>query len=444
VAGAGLGFLGLLKFHAPNLLAGSAWLTYGRLASAQLTALVYGFGLPAGLAVALWLIARLGRTRLRLAWVAVLGAVLWNFGVTIGCLGILLGDGTGFEWLELPRYALPILGVGYALIGVSALLTFAQRQEPRLYPSQWFLLAGLFWFPWVFSTASLLLVFVPVRGVMQAVVQGWYAANLSTGWFGFIGLAVLFYLVPKLAARPLHSQPQALLAFWLLVLLGGWGGMPASAPLPAWMSSVCRVATWLLLVPVLAIAINLGRTIRGQAAPPRDRWSWVLSVCGGAAYLLAAGLTILGAWPQVDAVTQFTFYLTGRTGLFLYGFYAVTLFAAFYHLVPRLWPAGLPSGRLVTLHAGCVLAGVVLFAGPLLVGGALQGAALNRADVAFLDALKPGLMALRVATMGGLLLLIASLALATNVFWALARAGRAVCLPALAAATRTVEPEAAR
>ena len=57
-------FLGSLKFHAPYLLADSAWLTYGRIQPVALNALIYGFAAQAGLGVALWLMARLGRTTL--------------------------------------------------------------------------------------------------------------------------------------------------------------------------------------------------------------------------------------------------------------------------------------------------------------------------------------------------------------------------------------------
>src|SRR5438105_13666476 len=46
-----------LKFHAPALLANSAWLGYGRLKPAAANALLYGFCVQAGLGVALWLIA---------------------------------------------------------------------------------------------------------------------------------------------------------------------------------------------------------------------------------------------------------------------------------------------------------------------------------------------------------------------------------------------------
>ena len=138
-----------LKLHAPNLLADCPWFTYGRVQAAQMNALIYGFAGQAALGVALWMIARLGRTLLVQPGYVVVGVIFWNAGVKLGILGILIGDTTGYEWLEMPAYASPILFVAYAIIGACGLLTFHQRREPTLYVSQWFLLAALFWFPWI-------------------------------------------------------------------------------------------------------------------------------------------------------------------------------------------------------------------------------------------------------------------------------------------------------
>jgi len=42
-----------------------------------------------------------------------IGAVLLNLGITMGVLGILAGDATGFENLDFPRYAVVIIFLGY-------------------------------------------------------------------------------------------------------------------------------------------------------------------------------------------------------------------------------------------------------------------------------------------------------------------------------------------
>ena len=171
--GSGFGLVATLKFHSPNILADSAWLTYGRVHPAQLNSFIYGFAAQAGFGVLLWMLCHLGRTRLAFRPGIVAGTLIWNAGVKIGIIGILCGESTGHEWLEMPRYASVLLFGSYLLIGIGAMRTFRQRQAGPLYISQWFLLAAVFWFPWIYSTANFLLVARPVRGVLQAALDGW-------------------------------------------------------------------------------------------------------------------------------------------------------------------------------------------------------------------------------------------------------------------------------
>ena len=287
LAASALGLAATLKFHAPDFLGDCAWFTYGRVHPSAVDSLVYGFAMQAGLAAALWLLGHLGRTRLAFIPGILAGTALWNTGVAIGILGILAGENTGFEWLEIPRYGLVAMFAGYALIGLGAMQTFQQRREKPLYISQWFLLGAVFWFPWIFTTAGLLLVAKPVRGVLQAVIDGWYVTNLNRIWFGFIGLAVIFYFVPKFAKRPLHSHYLGIFIFWTLALFGSWGAVPTGAPLPSWIPALSSVATVLTLVPVLGVAMNVKCTTSGQGASLLGNTSLRFILIGIAAYVLA-------------------------------------------------------------------------------------------------------------------------------------------------------------
>src|SRR5579859_3587768 len=282
-----LGFIASLKFHAPNLLSGDPWLTYGRVHPAALDSLVYGFAVPAGLGVSLWVLCHLGRTKLAHSALIVAGAVLWNVGVTVGVPGILAGDSTGFEWLEMPRYSSMVLFFAYAMIGVGGVMTFHQRRERSLYISQWFILAALFWFPWIYSTANLLLVIRPVRGVMQPIIAWWYAGNLTTIWLGFVGIAAIFYFLPKITQRPLHSNYLGIFAFWTLAFFGSWGNIPAGTPLPEWIPAVSMMAAALTIVPVLAVAVNCHRTAQGQYSKLTANPVLAFIIFGALSYVIA-------------------------------------------------------------------------------------------------------------------------------------------------------------
>src|SRR5262249_40180555 len=162
---------------------------------------------------------------------------------------------TGFENLEMPGYAALLMFLGYSLIGVWGVVTFHQRRERLLFVSQWFLFTALFWFPWIYSAANLLLITLPARGVAQSVITWWYGDNLLVVWLGLVGLGTVFYLAPKLLNRELHSHYLALFAYWLLIMFGGWSGIPNTAPVPAWMPTASTIATVLTLIPIIAVGL---------------------------------------------------------------------------------------------------------------------------------------------------------------------------------------------
>ena len=343
VIASAFGLIASIKFHAPGFLADSAWLTYGRVRPAGVNLMLYGFCLQAGLGVALWMLARLGRTTLAAPWLVVVGALCWNLGVATGILGILTGSSTGFENLEMPAYAASLIFLGYLMMVVWGVLTFHQRRERQLYVSQWFLFAALFWFPWIYSTANLLLLRFRVRGMAQAVIAWWYSDNLLVVWLGLVGLAVVFYFVPKLTSRDLHSRYLALLTFWMLILFGSWSGIPASAPLPAWMPASSAVATVLGVITIITVALNVHCTLEGKCSKLMGHPSLRFMGFGLVAFIVAGLASIVTALPEVSRVTQFTWFTPARDLLNSYGFFAMVMFGAVYYIVPQLVGVKFPS-----------------------------------------------------------------------------------------------------
>ena len=401
--------LASLKFHNPHFLAGEAYWTYGRIHAAQVTALLYGFGAPSALGLGLWLLCRLGRAPLAGPWVVLTGVVFWNTAVTIGLIAILCGDGTGFESFEMPRYVSAILFVGYLLIALCGVLTFHRRAEGVLYPSQWFVLGSFFWFPWIFSTAAALLLCRPVRGVLQASIAWWYAHNFSAIFLGFAGLASIFYFIPKLMGRPLHSHYLAALAFWTLALFGSWGGIPGGAPLPSWIISMGVVGTVLTAVPILAVALNFYHTVRRDLHALDSHLTLRFTYVALVFWLLAGAQQIVGVLPNVSALTDYTWFGVSQWELFHYGFFAFAMFGAIYYIVPRLlhrneppiWSSGLVAG-----HFWLTFFGLMISYTALLVGGVGQGVLLNDPKYSFVQVMRGTLMPLRAGTLGDLFIVI--------------------------------------
>jgi len=419
VAGSVLALIASIKFHAPGFLANSACLTYGRLQPAADDALLYGFCLPAGLGVALWLLARLGGTPLRGALVPIVAANLWHLGVLAGLAGILIGDSTGFTWLEFPRGGSVPIFFAYLLLALWAMMNFAGRRpamRDALYPSQWFLVAALFWFPWIYSTANLLLATSPVRGVAQAVIGWWFANNLLVVWTGLMGLGATFYFLPKLTGRPLQSRYLVLFAFYTFMLFATWCGIPPGAPVPAWMPTLSAVAAAWLLVPLLAVFLVVWQTVQGSVKSNWHNTPFCFIGSGIDAFLLSGLMLMLMACPQLSRFTSFTWFGPAETQLRLYGFFAMTMFGAVYYILPRAVGLDFPFPKLARVHFWLSLAGIALLVVPLAIGGVLQGWKLQHPDtIAFADTTKAMLPFLRASTTGLLLMLLGNLLFFANV-----------------------------
>ncbi|MFN7139135.1 MAG: hypothetical protein ACK4UN_07345, partial [Limisphaerales bacterium] len=164
-----------IKMHAPGMLADQAWLTYGRVRPAAMSMFLYGFASQAAIAAGIWILCRLGKVFLVAPGFLIVGSIFWNLGVLLGVGAIFAGQSSGYEGLEFPGYAAATLFFAYLIMGIVALLTFAYRNQRESFASQWFILAGLFIFPWLLSTATLLLLMYPVRGAAQAAITYWYA-----------------------------------------------------------------------------------------------------------------------------------------------------------------------------------------------------------------------------------------------------------------------------
>jgi cytochrome c oxidase cbb3-type subunit 1 len=416
VVGSLLALIASIEFHAPGFLAGCAFLTYGRIQPAANDALLYGFCIPAGLGVALWLFARLGQAPLRGAIVPVVASHLWNLGVLIGMVGIFIGESTGFAWLEFPRAGAAFLFFGYLLLALWGTMNFSARRENGLFPSHWFLVAALFWFPWIYSTANLLLVVWPVRGVVQAVIGWWFANNLVFVWTSLVGLGTAFYFLPKFSGRPLQTYYYALFAFWTLLIFGSHRGIPAGAPVPAWLPMLSQLSSLLLVVPVLAIAVIGWKTVCGAPGSECKGGSFCMIKFGYVAFGLSGLMLVATSCPHFSRITEFTLFNTAQAQLQLFGFFVITMFGAIYHILPRAAGIGFPFPKLIRVQHWFAMAGIILVVAPLAIGGIVQGLKLQNPNVAMVDVTKTLLPFLHASTTGYLFMLIASLLFALNVF----------------------------
>jgi cytochrome c oxidase cbb3-type subunit 1 len=333
------------------------------------------------------------------------------------------------------------LFLGYLLMAIFILATLHNRRERMLVPSQWFLLAALFWFPWIYFTANyLLLSEAPIRGITQAVIAWWYSGNLNLVWFGLVGLAVIFHFIQQLMNRPLHSRHLAAFTFWTILLFATWSGVPSSAPVPAWIPSLSIVGTVLTAVTALSVMVNVCRTCGRGCEQTENTASGKFIAFGTMAFAIAWLLNALGAAPGVNSITNLTWYGVGVWEMNVFGFFAVTMLGAIYYIVPKVMGMEWPCNNSPKRHYWLALLGVILLVGPLVIGGVLQGLNWRNLKISDLDVAKNALMFLRVTTLGELFILVGNLMLLGNLVGLAVRYYKLHFVPVYKGALAEVKP----
>jgi cytochrome c oxidase cbb3-type subunit 1 len=372
-----LGVIASAKVHNPGFLADCAWLTYGRVFPAHMNALVYGWGMQAAFAVIIWLMARLSRKECTAAGTILAAGHVWNIGVGLGVVGILAGYGTGMPWMEFPAFAWPVLLVSYCAILIWSFIQFRVRPEGHVFISQWYILAAMIWFPWVFITANTLLHCMPGHPVMAAGINAWFKSAMIFLFFTPVALGAAYYLAPKVTGRPVFSYSLAKLGFWSLAIIAPWAGMQklAGAPIPYFLPYLGAAATALLFIPAIAAAVNLIRTMLSAPETLAESPSLRFTMAGiiGLA-VLAVAAVLLNLPGSTLKMTQFSLSGYGFDVLAIYGFFTLVMFGATYFIVPRVTRREWLSRRLIKMHFLFSAYGVVFVALIALFGGLLQGA----------------------------------------------------------------------
>lgn len=379
-----LGLISSLKLRLPGLWDDFSVLGYGRLFPAHLNALVYGWGMQAGVGVMLWLMARLTRSQLGNKVGILVAGHIWNAGVTFAVLTVWFGYGNSLPLLDFPKWVWPFLSISYLLIVVGIIPMFRKRRESLVYVSEMYLIGAALWFPWIFITANII-IGKGTAPVMASGAGAWYFTNLIYFWMAPIALAVAYYIVPKIAGRPIYSYPLAQASFWLLAFLAGWTGFSRfmGGPFPAWMPAVSGAATIFILLAILATVFNLMATLKGCSKLWEFSPSLRFTVFGMLMLAVYAVLAALSSTYSFGRDLQFSHFLVGLDTLAIYGFFSMTVFGAIYFIVPRITGAEWPSGKRIRTHFWYSTYGIITLVVSMLIGGIAQGGNLAQWDQVF-------------------------------------------------------------
>jgi cytochrome c oxidase cbb3-type subunit 1 len=433
------GLTSSIKLHAPDWLNEQAWLTFGRIRTVHLTAVLYGWITNAALGIILWLLPRLLRTRLHGAAWTLLGGALINTGIAAGIGAIGAGWSDGMEYLEIPWQIGLFIVAGFVLIILPVLFTLVNRKAEHLYVSVWYMVAALLWIALLFLVGKLPGVHT---GVQQATTNWWYGHNVLGLWFTPVSVGAIYYFLPKIIGRPVRSYNLSILGFWTLAFFYGQvgGHHLIGGPVPGWLVTLSIVQSLMMVIPVIAFTINMGGTLQGRMH--LARWSPTLRfmMFGGLVYLASSVQGSLEALRSMNAVTHFTHYTVGHAHLGAYGFVSMVLFGAIYFMMPRVLRWEWPYPRLITLHFWLAAVGIAIYFVALTIGGWLQGLAMLDATRPFMESVTLTLPYLQWRSVGGALMVASHLVFVGHFLAMALRFGPLRTGAALFAARPALEP----
>jgi cytochrome c oxidase cbb3-type subunit I len=425
-----LAFVASYKLHSPeSLFPDARWLTFGRVRSAHLSSVALGWGFSMSIAVAIWQMCRLARCELIYPRMLVLSALIWNFAMFLGVGGILAGYGTSVEWLDMPPIVAPFFVTALGMVAAWTVATFRNRRERHVYVTQWYILGAMFWMPWLYTTAALLIFGVdfsvlgmriklePATGIVQATTNWWFNHNVLGLWITPIGVGTAYYLIPKVIGRPIYSYYLSVIGFWSLAFFYSWAGMHhlTGGPIPAWMSTASVIGSMMMLIPVGAVALNHHMTMKGHFHQLRYSPTLRFVVFGSVTY---TAVSVQGAFESLKAfseIAHFTHYTVAHAHLGAYGFFTMIMFGATYYIMPRLTGREWASARLIRIHFWLCALGIVFYFTALSIGGWYQGLALIDSNVPFIQIVQNTIPYLIMRTMAGVMLTVGHIVFATLV-----------------------------
>jgi cytochrome c oxidase cbb3-type subunit 1 len=300
-------------------------------------------------------------------------------------------------------------------VGLSLLATLARRDVDHLYVSVWYIMAAYLWFPVIYIVGN----WPTWTGVESAATNWFYAHNVLGLWLTSISLGAVYYFIPKVLGRPIYSYQLSLLGFWGLAFFYALVGMHhlIGGPVPEWMITTSIVASILMLIPVVSVAVNHHTTMLGRFGALRYSPTLRFVVLGAIAYTAVSLQGMFTALRDVNRITHFTHWTVAHAHVGVYSFVTFVMFGSMYYILPRLVGHEWPSARLIRWHFWLVLIGIALYVIMLTIVGVLQGLAMLDPKVPFQQSVEVTLPGLVARSIAGLILTAGHLVFAYHYWW---------------------------
>jgi len=366
------------KFNFYDFLGGISWLTWGRLRPVHIMGVVFGGFSTAIFGLTYYIVPKLCGVRMykeswnnSIFW-------LWNIGLAVGIVSLVLGYNSGIEAGEFPLWVSIPVEIIFIQISIQVIVTIKQRKEPRIYVSLWYLSAAYVWTVFNYAFGHFILPF-SMPGVNNAAMHGLYIHYVVGLWITPAGLAVIYYFLPLAAKRPLYSHKLSLIGFWSLAFFYPFVGTHhyIYSPIPYWTQTIAIVASMMLIIPVWTVIQNFYGTFVTNWRRFQESYTAKFLVIGALYYFFGCFQGSTEALREVQRLTHFTDFVIGHSHLTVFGTFILWVTAGMYYVVPRLSGRELYSKPLAQWHYWLTITGFSVMAGVLTIQGLMQGTMLQ-------------------------------------------------------------------
>ncbi|MGC5326585.1 cbb3-type cytochrome c oxidase subunit I [Brevibacillus sp. SYSU BS000544] len=367
------GLVVALKQMWPDFLGGTTFLTYGHVRPIHTNGVLFAWLTTNFIGGMYYMIPRLCRVPLHSEKLGHITGILWNLIIVLAVVTLSMGITTGVEYAELVLPIDLLIAVTVILVAVNVFMTIAKRQEKLLYVSIWYTVGSLVWLPLLYIVGN-----IPselVGGAAQANMNWFYGHNALGLWFTTLGIAQIYYLLPKLTGKPLYSHKLSLIGFWTIATFYVWNGPHhlVNGPIPLWLMKAGIIPSILLIIPVWTVVANIFGTIKGNWGKMKNDIALKFIATASIFYVLTCLQGPFQSLMAVSAVVKFTHWVAGHAHMAPFATFSFVGFAFMYYAIPRMTGRQLYSKAFCEWHYYLSVIGFLTFAFSLWTAGLIQG-----------------------------------------------------------------------
>jgi cytochrome c oxidase cbb3-type subunit 1 len=387
VLGAVLGNVMSHELTLPDLFQGIPEFVFSRLRPVHVNMMLFGFLTLSFYGAWYYMMPRLCRTDLRTNRTANLVVFFWNLGIVGGSIALMLGQTQGREYAEYPWYIDWPIEALFVVNAAIIVRTIAARAEPKLYVSIWYIAGSVVWIAMLYAIGSV--IWHPqtqtladgqiqrsgaLVGLDDAIWNWFYGHNVFGLFITTGGIAIVYYLVPKLSRRPVYSHTLSLIGFWAIAVMYSPTGQHhlLQAPIPTWSKIYSIIGSVALIIPVFSQSTNVFMTMRGVWGKMIEDIPLRFVLTGAYFYLAVSIQGSIQSLMTVNRFVHFTQWVVAHSHLALLGGFGFIASGALLYMVPQITRKPLWSRNLADAQYWLMLLGLTGFFWAITASGLAQ------------------------------------------------------------------------